>query len=123
MSRFGRLPPPKPRQPADYRNTKIDVFVGGPADGRLMPTNGNREHCRVVIPPKVPLNLYSDDPIAVEERFDTASYRQERMRCQRGETVADITFWIAEGMSTEMALLKLCLGYHPELVEETAETP
>lgn len=122
MSRF-RLPPPKPRGPAEYRNTQIDVFVGGPADGQVIPTNGDREYYRVAVPPPVTSNFYDLAHAGESFMIETADYRQERMRCQNGETVADITFWIAEGMSTEMALLKLCLGYHPELVEETAETP
>lgn len=111
----GRLPPP--REPLEYRNTQIDVFVGGPADGEVLHTNGDRDRMYVAMPPPGGLNLFRRDDAALNPDhviFTKHGYRIERMRTNRGDTITDVSFWISEDLTIEQALVKLCLGYHPE---------
>lgn len=115
-----RISPQNTRQNPEYRQTAIDVFIGGPADGKRISVENNLQYVEFAVPDKdeKPFNLFDLTHDIPRLTFHKVRYQRERLRSNSGETISDITFWVAHGVTIEQALVKLCLGYQPQLKEE-----
>ena len=104
----------------EFRETSIDVFVGGPMDGVVQPTDPDRHEIQAVEQPEYKLTQDFDETMD-SLTFKLHSYRRETMRSSDGKTISYVTFWISRDLTVEQALVKLCTAYKP-VVRESCNT-
>ena len=102
--------------PKAQRHTVVDLFIGGPWDGKRTQIEPDMDRVRVgkLVGDQVmynPRGMFSPQPC------EFTYYERLRFGTESFKSVETIRFWVHEGLSPVDALLKLCLGYKPSEVE------
>ena len=107
----------------DFRDSRIDVFVGGSADGRHTAISGEPPAVTIaVVPPQyMAQNLDELDELK-QVRFTTEAYIPMTFGTRSDAVVSQVRFWCIQGMTPEQALLRLCLGYNPKPPDDPQPT-
>lgn len=108
------------------RITEIDVFIGGPADGKMIPVSedGRRRGMMFVAEPTPeivrwsPAEFWSD-----KNTFVRHAYRTETLFSRERRADCYVTFWISQDLTCEQALIKLATNYKPALALDEHHAP